>query len=239
MTDSKTLGELVDDLTNPIQVREPIIWWDHNRNRKVRWHCHTLPSLLDQLDSAAIPGEVYVEDNSGHVVRAPRSTPPARLEAINALMTIEAAAARWCIQARVGLRADVAGCLRALVGAHLTSTQTDDLSNDLRHWYGWAATLAGWRRPPWTPQDPCPLCGQRSLRIRLDTSTAACLSCNEAWTPDTIGLLAASLTTRATTQTDTRKLRRVAVMARRHEEQRRFDANTRPDLPYVVDSAAS
>jgi hypothetical protein len=191
VSDLATLADAADSLTNPIRVREPIYKWDDNRNRKiVRYHDHTLPSLLDQLATAIIPGEVYTEDDGGHVRSTPRSVPPARLDAINALILIEAGAARWVN--RVGLtsrdRAD--RNIRALVGAQIDSDTGHEILVDLRRWYGWAATLTGWERPAWKPNAPCPICEERGLRVRLDRSTAACVACGEGWDPNNIGLLA-------------------------------------------------
>jgi len=189
MTDLATLADAVDALTNPIRVREPIHYWDANRNRKVRFYDHTLPSLLDQLAAAVIPGEVYVEDDGGHVHRAPQSIPPARLEAINALIQIEAGAALWCVRISLKLREDAQRNLRALVGAQTDSDTAGAILTDVRRWYGWAATLTGWERPPWRPNVPCPACEQKGLRIHLARQTASCVDCGAAWTPDTIGIL--------------------------------------------------
>lgn len=191
MVDPASVADAVDALTNPIRVREPIHWWDDNRNRKTRYYQHTLPSLLDQLARAAIPGEVYVEDSAGHVRRRPASIPPARLEAINASIQIEAGAAMWMLRAGLQLRQDAQRNIRALVGAQLDSDALSELLADLRRWYSWAATLTGWERPAWKPRAPCPLCGVvGGLRVRLDRSTAVCANCGEGWDPSTIGLLA-------------------------------------------------
>ena len=193
MTDLATIADAVDALTNPIRVREPIVHvtWDHNRNRKREtvYHTHTLPSLIDQLAAAIMPGEVYVEDN-GKVFRMPQSTPAARIEAIDACLAIEAGAAMWCTRLSIRLRDCAERNLRALVGVQVDSDTAGAILVDLRRWYGLAATLTGWERPAWRPDAPCPLCGQRGLRVRLDRRTAACAHCGESWTPDTIGLLA-------------------------------------------------
>lgn len=191
MTDLATIADAVDALTNPIQVREPIQYWDTNRNRKIRYWVHSLPSLLDQLAAAVMPGEVYVEDDAGKVHRQPRSTPPARLEAIHACLVIEAGAALWMVRTGLAMRETADRNLRALVGASVDSDTAKDILSDLRRWYGMAATLTGWERPPWRPDAPCPICEHRGgLRVRLDRQTANCVECYEAWTPDTIGLLA-------------------------------------------------
>jgi hypothetical protein len=62
----------------------------------------------------------------------------------------------------------------------------------VNRWLGWANTLTGWERPAWTPQAPCPGCGNRTLRVRLDRKTAACITdtCECWWAEDTIGILA-------------------------------------------------
>lgn len=234
MTDLATIADAADSLTNPIRVREPIFYWDDNRNRKIRFYEHTLPSLLNQLAAAKFPGEVYVEDSGGHIRRTPRSMPPGRLEAINALISIEAGAAIWATRMSLTLRDDAAGNIRALVGSRLTSDLADELLGDLRHWYGWAATLTGWRRPPWTPQSPCPFCNDRALRVRLDTKTAMCVSCRESWSEDTIGLLAEHLRSTDHGGVDTRSLRTLAVLARRAEDAHRAAHTPRPDLPYIA-----
>jgi hypothetical protein len=189
MTSLATIADAADALTNPINVREPIHWWDENRNRKTRYWTHTLPSLLDQLANAAIPGEVYVEDGAGYVHRTPQSIPPARLEAINASIQIEAGAALWVLRSGLRLRQDAQRNIRALVGANLDSDTASDVLADLRRWYGWAATLTGWERPAWRPHAPCPACEQHGLRVHLARQTAACINCGAAWTPDTIGIL--------------------------------------------------
>lgn len=192
MTDLTTIGEAADALTNPIRVREPIYRWDENRNRKIdRWHEHTIPSLLRQLHLARVPGMMYVEDSGGRAAHTPRSVPPARIEAINAMLAIDAGAAMLLVEVGAKPRNDTASNIRSLVGAQVDSDTSTAILSRLRAWYGLAATVAGWERPPWRPDAPCPLCSHRGgLRVRLDRETAACVECGESWTPATIGLLA-------------------------------------------------
>ena len=190
MTDLATIADAVDALTNPIHVREIIYERQPNGYRKMtREWVHTLPSLLNQLAKAVIPGEVYVEDDGGHVYRKPNSIPPARLEAINAIIQIEAGAALWMSRGGLRARQSADRNIRALVGAPLDSDAAAALLADLRRWYGWAATLTGWERPAWRPDAPCPACDVISLRVHLARKTAACVNCGESWTPDTIGIL--------------------------------------------------
>lgn len=185
MTDISTIADAVDALTQPVRHTERI----YERRKLIRVWTVTLPSLLEQLHHAVVPGEVYAEDQNGAKL-VPRSIPPAQLEAINAIIGIEAGSALWVRRAHLTLRRDATANLRALCGATWTSDQATDLLADLRRWYGWAATLTGWINPPWTPQAPCPLCEARQLRVRLERKTATCLGCGESWTEDTIGLLA-------------------------------------------------
>jgi hypothetical protein len=179
-----------DALTQPIHHVERI--YDRPGGRQPRglkrvWITNQ-PSLLDQLANAVIPGEVYAEDQNGAKL-VPRSIPPARLEAINALLMIEAGAAMWVARVRLTLRETATDNIRALIGASLTSDLIEEATGDMRRWYGWAATLTGWQVPAWTPQAPCPLCDERTLRVRLDKRTATCVSCSESWTEDTVELL--------------------------------------------------
>jgi hypothetical protein len=238
VTDLATIAEAADALTNPIQVRERYEQWI-NRNRVVKHWTHTMPSLLDQLAGAVIPGEVYVEDQGGHIVRTPRSVPPARLEAVNALIQIEAGAALWVTRSSLKLRIDAPSNIRALVGAQVDSDAATGILNDLRRWYGWAATLTGWERPAWKPSVGCPACEAKTLRIHLARKTAACVTCGEAWTPDTIGVLAAHIEANSNRREyDTAHLRTAAVHSRRTEEVTRSSFEPRPDLPYVNQGAS-
>ena len=188
-SDLYSLVDAADALTQPIRNTERIFDRNgHGHQRLKRVWITNQPSLLVQLHTAMIPGEVYSEDQTGAKL-VPRSIPPARLEAINALLGIENGAALWCDRLRLRLREDATGNIRAIVGAQTDSDQQAGILADLRRWYGWAATLTGWQTPPLSLRAPCPLCDDRALRVRLDRKTATCVSCGEAWTEDTIGLL--------------------------------------------------
>jgi hypothetical protein len=241
MTDLGTIADAVDALTNPIRVRERIEWWDEHRNRKHRYHEHTVASLLDQLHSAMVPGEAYVEDDGGHIRRTPRSMPPARLEAISASLQIDAAAGNWVITVGLTIRDTTAGNIRALVGAQTDSDTTSEILRDLRRWYGWAATLSGWERAPWKPEATCPLCGERgTLRVHFARKSATCVNCHESWTEDTIGLLGDHIRAeadRTPQHSPARETARLFTMIRLDlavRRQRLLDmvGKPSPDLPY-------
>lgn len=185
-----TIADAVDLLTNPMRIRERYEIWDGNRNKKIRWWEHRMPSLIDQLARAAIPGEVYLEDSGGHIRRMPASCPPARLDAINLELAITSWAADICWRNHIPIRDKTAANLRAIVGAPLTSDAAAEILNRLRRYLHQARIIAGWQRPPWRPDAPCPACDQKGLRVRLDLSTATCIRCGETWDHTTIGVLA-------------------------------------------------
>jgi hypothetical protein len=180
-----------DELTDPRRHVEVITAWDRNRNKKTRRRITTLPSLLEQLAEAVVPGETYIENDSGRPGYASR--PPARIDAIDRLLAIQTGSARWLVSLGLSVRATVHGNVRALVGASgtLDSDTLDALVYEVTTWRTWAATVTGWQSPPWRPRVACPICDKvGSLRIRLDRSTACCMDCGEAWDADRIGLLA-------------------------------------------------
>jgi hypothetical protein len=191
MTDLATIADAVDALTNPIQVREPIYDQIRGHRQLKRMWIATVPSLITQLRAAVQPGVAYQEDEGSGGRSTPRSIPPARIDAVSALLRIEAAAGVWCNRADIAWRESLTANLRALVGAQLHSDDQAELLTDLRHWYGWASVLSGWQRPPWRPDAACPVCETKhSLRVRLERKTAVCVDCGVVWTENEIGLLA-------------------------------------------------
>jgi hypothetical protein len=186
LTDLTELLAAADELTDPRRHVEVLSghYWDHNRNRKTKTvrRTTTLPSLLNQLADAVVPGEAYVENDASRP--GFRSTPPARLDAIDRLLAIDAGAARWVVSIGLPLRKDTAGNIRALVGiaGTLDSDTLGALVTEVTNWRAWAATVTGWQTPPWKPRVACPVCDRLgTLRIRLDRKTACCMDCGEGW----------------------------------------------------------
>ena len=179
-----TLADLLaaaDELTDPRRHVESITGWV-NRNRKTIRRTVTLPSLLEQLAAAVVPGETHVEGDTTPSGFASR--PPARLDAIDRLLAIEASAARWVASMGLVVREDTCGNIRALVGISgtLDSDTLAALITEVTMWRAWAATVTGWSTPPFRPHVPCPVCDKvGSLRIRLDRKTACCMECGDVW----------------------------------------------------------
>lgn len=148
------------------------------------------PSLLDQLGEA-VEQSTSAEDGK----RAFGSKPTARLEAVDKLLQIDAAAAMW-LNVRLGrpLRPTIAANLRGLVGEATRiprHEQLEALGRDVHRWLVWAQVVTGWDSPPWKPNVACPVCDEKgTLRVRLVRKTALCTDCNETWDEATIGLLA-------------------------------------------------
>lgn len=235
------IAETADELTNPIRhverIQEPdghghIIGRRGRAPRRI-WTAE-LPSLLDQLRHAVIPGESYSEEE--HARQAPGSRPAARLDAVSSLLRIDAGAIVWTNRLDLTWRPTLAGNIRGLVGASGTLASDDQrtLLRDLRSWHTWAAVTSGWERPPDAPRGAaCPACAAlNTIRVRLREERAMCIACGAWWNQATIGILAAHIT-RTTTTADTRVLRTAAVRARREWEARRIAlaGRDRPDLP--------
>lgn len=220
------IAETADELTEPRNHIEIIEAWDHNRNRKRKRRELKLPSLLAQLAQAVVPGESYAEE--GPVTAAAfGSRPPARLDAIDRLLAIEAASARWCWSLRLTLRDEPARNIRALVGAAavMDSDTMRTLLDDLRTWRTWAATVTGWQRPPDAPRAPCPDCeAYGTLRVRLDRSTACCLSCGAAWDQTNITILAELVRQYLTASQEAAKRARAEAVEKRRTNEGRVAA---------------
>lgn len=229
------IADTADELCNPQHRVERIQMPDGHKHLRVRrvWTV-TLPSLLDQLAGAVVPGEAYTEDDPG-TRGSFESRPAARLDAVDRLIAIEAGAAMWCRRTGLALRETPAKNIRAMVGAAPTigSDNQGALLHDLRAWRTWAATVTGWERPPDAPRVACLACERiNTVRVRLHRKTACCLACGAWWDETTIGVLAEHI--RANSERigrDTRDLRTAAVLARRAEDERRRGPIIQPDLP--------
>jgi hypothetical protein len=233
----REIADTADELTNPMRVVERLWTPDAHRNKRMRkiWIV-TLPSLLDQLAAAVVPGESYaVTEDTAHTAFASR--PAARLDAVDRLLAIEAGAASWCLRMALSLREEPASNIRALVGAAPTMASGDQrtLLGDLNAWRIWAATVTGWEQPPHAPRAPCPLCDQpASLRIRLERETGCCLACGAAWDATNMGLLTAHITAYRTRATAISAAARSKAVTDRLQPALPAGWEPRPDLPYLT-----
>lgn len=187
LTDS--IAELVDAHTHHEPYQELVggtLW--------ARKHRTEVPGLIQQLEEALKPGGI---GDTGS--RAFGSRTPARDDALDVLALIDTAAWMWCDHAGLTCRPDTTGNLRALLGvaSRLTTDQLEDVSYEARSWVALARVTTGWDKPPFAPDNTCPLCSKRGgLRIRVGDgisstdATAACLNCHEHWDNTNVGLLA-------------------------------------------------
>ena len=194
--DLATLAEHIGQLTAHHHHVEPYYTWTPSRHRRWRNHIAWHAPLLVQLRQATHP--VAGDDTRGarHGKPAPAAA-PANLDALDRMRAIETQVADWLGIFQLPTRGMLEDDLRALVGATATATPEarERLAADVDRWRLWCLTLAGWRTPPWRPNAPCPHCevlpGDRvGLRVRLDRSTACCVSCGAVWGSDTVGVLA-------------------------------------------------
>lgn len=162
-----------------------------------RRHQTRVPSLIHQLQHASPSGEGV--GRSG----AYESRPVARVEALDALVRIDLAAARWirelgeddpgttidCVTLLGSLLPSADRCKKRRGGRDCCTAHA--IEHDIRRWYAQARVVTGWDTAPWRPDATCPLCGVRgSLRIRLEDRAAVCADCHETWDSTTYQELA-------------------------------------------------
>lgn len=203
--DRDTLADLADnvrELTQYYRHQEPRpnVWSEQGNKRHfppwVSWHA----PLLTQLHQA-----VY-EGRSGEIIggRAKGVTlsAPARLDVLAQLDAIRRGVTAWQHRLGLGSRGNLLADVRALVGgaANADDETRERLAGDVDRWRLSCLTLAGWRTS-FRPNAPCPHCDQMpgavdgkpvGLRVRLDKSTASCMTedCGATWNQWTIGILA-------------------------------------------------
>lgn len=100
-----------------------------------------------------------------------------------------------------------------------------ELISELRTWQRRAEVITGWRKPDPQVEAPCPYCGERQLRINLDSETARCGGCPAEWSEDTVplGVLAQHIAQHRV------ESKAAAVEARRVERERKRQRYARPE----------
>lgn len=188
------LTDMVDELTRSHPNRERFTRDERGRRHRTRsrYHITRVPSLLHQLEHTQ---PTTADEHGGS--RGFESRPVARLEALDALVTIEHAAIAWLRKLGAPLDGTVVDWIRRLHA--LTHDLTADterptrrrIEADIRRWWTRARIVTGWDQPAWRPANTCPLCGEYgTLRIKWLDEIGYCVECAETWDPDTIGLLA-------------------------------------------------
>lgn len=169
------------------------------RTRERRKHTVTLPGLLDELRSAAIPGS----GEGGAATGGFESRPSAELEPLSVLREIDHDAGYW--SRRFAIERDtLADTLHALVSAPHDDEQLATITRQASRWVHRARLATGHEPLPITLNEPCPYCFRRhALVIAGDLRSAKCTRCFTRWSPDTIGLLADMLRTSETQETAT------------------------------------
>lgn len=164
-------------------------------------HVTQVPPLITQL-SEANPA------STGAGAGKPASRPAANIEALDTLIDIDLAAARWvrdlgeddpgstiaCISKLYGLAASAHHCgnqKATIENRRAVCCAVHQIERDIRRWWTQARIVSGWDSPAWAPNNTCPMCSERrTLRIRSDDKTAMCTGCRETWDGGNIGLLA-------------------------------------------------
>lgn len=167
------------------------------RTRERRKHTVTLPALLDELRSAAIPGS----GDGSLAAAAFESRPSAELEPVSVLREIDHDAGFWARTFAIE-RGTLTGVLHALVSAPHDDAQLAEITRQAVRWVHRARLATGHEPLPITLNEPCPYCLRRhALVIAGDLRSAKCSRCLTRWDPNTIGLLADMLRTNETQET--------------------------------------
>lgn len=156
-----------------------------------RNHTITAPPLLQQLWDNDIPSNT-TEDGPrpGYASR-----PAARLDALDTATRIDIEASRWVRLLGEDDPGSTLACVRRVhaLAASVDAETRRAIERDVRRWWTWARIVTGWDSPPWTPDNTCPVCGERgTLKVRLADRIGACTNdvCRATWGEQSIGLLA-------------------------------------------------
>lgn len=184
------LADYVRELTERHHHSEQYQVREHGAWQQRRWSTK-VPSLIDQLWANDTPSQA-VEDG-------PRpgfgSKPAARLDALDAAVRIDLEASRWVKDLGEDDPADTAACIRLLHGLTASADMLTRraIEHDVRRWWIRARIVTGWDSPAWTPDNTCPMCGERgTLKVRLADRVGMCTNdaCRAVWDEHSIGLLA-------------------------------------------------
>lgn len=208
------LHDYVRDLTQSHTHREQYTA-ELGGTRYTSHHRSQVPALIDQL-AHAIPLTAGADRGSSGF----GSKPTASIEAMDTLIRIDLAAARWVrdlgeddpgdeIDRRTGLAVTGSGtkaCIRKIdaLARGAQPVTRRELEGDVRRWWTWARIASGWDVPPWKPDNTCPACAQRgTLRVRFSDQAGYCTECRATWDSATVSLLAEHIRLENDDQADT------------------------------------
>jgi hypothetical protein len=198
-TAADDLRDMIRDLTRTTSHREQQV--RPTAAGGTRTHFTKVPPLLDQLQWGHW---TTGSDRSG---AGYESRPAASIEALDTLVWIDLAAARWVRDLGEDDPPSTVECVRLLGGllasAHRCDARRGEerggswcctwhaVDHDVRRWWTQARLMTGWDAPAWRPDNTCPACGERrSLRLRLEDRIGFCTECRETWPPDAYQVLA-------------------------------------------------
>lgn len=180
------IRDTADALTEPSIHREPIRYWDRNRNPRERFYQTVQPGLLTQLYQSVLPSWSASDApvSGGH----PGSRPPLAIEALSTYQEIAGLVDAWCATLGLHARGGAESRIRHLAGKAMSFDEVAGrtLLADLRRWRRWCLVMTGWEKVVALRQVPCPEsgCGQPGLRVNLTVGSAFCRSCGAAWARD-------------------------------------------------------
>lgn len=174
-----TTFELVKELVKPIMTTTV-----YQVDESYCEHSVMHPPLLDQLLATI---RVATSENKGSRA-TPGSQSPVRIDALDAYIRIQTEAEGIL---REEFKVQPSADVKRNVARFLDLPISKELASKIYHWHATAAVVTDWQTPPFRPNASCPVCGKiGTLRIKLATQSAVCVSCKALWNSATIGLLA-------------------------------------------------
>jgi len=175
------VGELVDPVEHAETYRLRSAVPGGGPTQEIRVHRTRHPPLLDQLAAAVTPS-----GSDGRAAGGFESAPTARLDVIDCLTDIYAGISEYTTITTTPHHA-----LRRLVGdSDLTDRDLKRLIRDLKGWITMARIITDWQGPSRRLRVPCMVCGERTLRARVNPKTeAGCTSCRSTWRADDGGIM--------------------------------------------------
>ena len=171
--------EMLKQLTQPILTTTV-----YQVDESYAEHMVTHPPLLDQLLATI---RIATAESKGSRA-TPGSQSPVRIDALDAYNQISKEA-KQVLREHFGVTPtkDV----KANVARLLDLPIMKDVAIQIYYWHSTAAVITDWQTPPFSPNATCPVCSKiGTLRIKLATQSAVCVSCKALWNSATIGLLA-------------------------------------------------